>query len=60
MKNENLDLNLPVFSGKLLEPEPLSMDRYYEFVMFNWKYTVDREAAWEWKKKIAVDVPFKL
>ena len=54
-------LKLPIIKDeRFSEPPVLSMDEYYEFVMFNWKYCCDREAIREWKKLTAVDVPFVL
>ena len=54
-------LNLPVFKKPMLEPKPLSMDQYFKFVMFNIKnIEVDKKFHTEWKKKTAVNVPFKL
>ena len=56
----NDDLKFPIIKGPMPEPNILSMDEYLEFVQFNWENLVDREAYAEWKKSIAVDVPFKL
>ena len=53
------DLNLPVFKGRGSNPVILSMDEYVEFVQFNIENIFDRESYWEWKKAMAVDVPFK-
>ena len=54
------DLNLPIIKGSGGEPPVLSMDEYVQFVQFNIENTFDQESHWEWKKLMAVDVPFKL
>ncbi len=54
------DLNLPIIKGSGGEPPVLSMDEYVQFVRFNIENTFDRGSYWEWKKLMAVDVPFKL
>ncbi len=54
------DLNLPIIKGSQREPRVLSMDEYDDFVQFNLENFFDREAYWEWKKLIAVDVPFRI
>ena len=53
------NLNLPIIKGPTGEPPILSMDQYVEFIRFNLENTFDRESYWEWKKTMAVDVPFK-
>lgn len=58
-KNSHMDkLNLPIIKQAIAEPRSLSMGEYLEFVNFNLKYTVDREASRNWKKKLFVDVRF--
>ncbi len=54
------DLNLPVIKGPQNDPRVLSMDEYVDFVQFNMENFFDREAYWEWKKILAVDVPFRI
>ncbi|MFC2149397.1 hypothetical protein ACFLQ8_01725 [Candidatus Auribacterota bacterium] len=54
------DLNLPIIKGPGPKPKILSMDDYARFVLLNLKYTVDINAAREWKKKASVNVPFRL
>lgn len=54
------DLNLPIIQGLASRPVVLSMDDYVEFVQFNLENFSDRESHWEWKKLMAVDVPFRL
>jgi hypothetical protein len=54
----DLSLKFPIIRGPLPKKRVLSMDEYLEFVQFNLKYTVDKKAAREWKKLLAVDVPF--
>ncbi|MBF0216336.1 MAG: hypothetical protein HQL30_05000 [Candidatus Omnitrophica bacterium] len=51
-------LNFPVIKGLKPNKKILSMDEYLEFVTFNLKYTVDREAVRRWKRKLRVNVPF--
>ncbi len=55
------DLNLPIIKDHNPLPDRIfSMEEYLEFVQFNWDNVVDKEAYREWKKIIAVDVPFRL
>lgn len=55
------DLNLPNTSGATPQPDRiLSMEEYLEFVQFNLENLFDKEAYLQWKKIIAVNVPFKL
>ena len=54
------DLNLPIIKGPQCEPRVLSMEEYIDFVQFNLEIFFDKEAYWEWKKLMAVDVPFIL
>jgi hypothetical protein len=55
------DLNLPVIKDYVPPPDRiLSMDEYVEFVQFNLENTFDKESYWEWKKIMAVDVPFHI
>ena len=59
MKNQ--DLNLPIIKDYVPPPDRiLSMDEYIEFCQFNWENLVDKEAYWEQKKIMAVDVPFRI
>lgn len=54
-------LKLPNFNGMISEPPILSMDEYFKFVMFNIKnIKIDKKNDSEWRKKLAVKVPFKL
>ncbi len=54
-------LKLPNFNGMISEPPILSMDEYFKFVMFNIKNSkIDKKSDSEWRKKMAVSVPFKL
>ena len=54
------DLNLSIIKGPQREPRVLSMDEYVDFVQFNLENFFDKEAYWEWKKIMAVDVPFRI
>ena len=61
MKFSGKKLKLPNLKGMISEPPILSMDEYFKFVMFNIKnIKTDKEFDSEWRKKIAVKVPFKL
>ena len=51
-------LNLPIMRGKGPEAKWLSMDDYLKFVNLHLRYTFDRETNEQWKKMLAVDVPF--
>lgn len=53
-------LNLPQIKLPNLKTKPFSMDEYFEFVIFNLKYTVDIEAGRRQKKAAFVNVPFVL
>jgi hypothetical protein len=53
-------IKLPVIKGPLPGPPVLSMDDYYKFVEFHWKYTFDKKADAEWRKKARVNVPFSI
>jgi hypothetical protein len=53
-------LNLPIIKGALKEPRTLSMDEYLEFVQFNLRHAFDKRAYAQWKKMLAVNVPFSL
>ena len=53
-------LKLPIIRGETLKKKVLSMDEYYEFVLFNLKYAFDRKAYREWKKMSVVHAPFVL
>lgn len=54
------ELKLPVISGPLPGPPVLSMDEYYKFVESHLKYTFDKKADAEWRKKARVNVPFSI
>lgn len=55
------DLNLPIITGPMKEPKPLSMDEYLEFVEFNLKHIpFDRKAYAKEKKLLSVNVPFRI
>ena len=51
-------LNLPIICGSVPEAKWLSMDDYLKFVNLNLKYTFDRKANQQWKKLLAVNIPF--
>lgn len=53
-------LKLPIIRGPMPEKKILSMDDYLEFVVFNLKYAFNEAANREWKKMLAVDVPFSI
>lgn len=53
-------LKLPIIRGPMPEKKCLSMDDYLEFVQFQLKYTFNEAANREWKKMLAVDVPFSI
>ncbi len=53
-------LNLPIIKEPIPERKSLLMDEYLEFVNFNLKYTVDRQASRNWKKTLFVNVSFRL
>lgn len=53
-------LKFPVISGIAPRKKCLSMDDYLKFVIFNLKYTFNRKAYDQMKKKIIVDIPFSL
>jgi len=53
-------LNLPKIKLPVSKPRPLSMDEYLEFVIFNLKYTVDKDSSRKQKKALFVNVPFHL
>lgn len=44
----------------ILEPKTLSMDEYLRFVNFNITYTLNIKAYRQWKRMLAVNVPFRL
>lgn len=54
------DLKLPDFCDIPAEPKRLSMDEYYEFVMFNLSNAVDIERHRREKRQERYPVPFKL
>ena len=54
------DLKFPIITGPQREPPVLSMEEYIDFVQFNLENTFDKEAYWELKKIMAIDVPFKI
>ena len=53
-------LNLPVIRESLPEAKWLSMDDYLKFVNLHLKYTFDRKANRQWKKMLAVNIPFSM
>jgi hypothetical protein len=53
-------LKLPIIRGPMPEKKCLSMDDYLKFVNFNLKYTFNEVANKEWKKMLAVNVPFSI
>ena len=53
-------LNLPIIKGALKEARTLSMDEYLELVQFNLRHAFDKRAYAQWKKILAVNVPFSL
>ena len=53
-------LNLPIIKGPLPEAKWLSMDDYLRFVNLHLKYTFDRKTNRQWKKTLAVDIPFSI
>jgi len=55
------DLKLPVIKNYVAPPAKiLSIDEYIQFCQFNLEHTFDKEAYYEWKEIIAVDVPFQI
>ena len=53
-------LRLPIIKGPLREKRVLSMDEYLKFVEFNLRHAFDRKTYSKWKKKLAVNVPFRI
>lgn len=51
-------LRLPIIHKRFSRAKALSMDEYLKFVHFNLKHTFDKKAYAEWKKILAVNVPF--
>jgi hypothetical protein len=54
------DFTLPVIKKTNSGKRILSMEEYLKFVEFNIKYTLDKKSHWKWKKKLAVNVPFRI
>ena len=58
------DLKFPIYKDPQPEPPILSMDEYIDFCQFHLDIKrengFDKEAYWEQKKLMAVDVPFRL
>ncbi len=54
MKN----LNLSIIRRAMPDDKWLSMDDYLKFVNLHLKYTFNRKANQQWKKLLAVNVPF--
>jgi hypothetical protein len=53
-------LKLPIIRKSKPSSKWLPMDEYLNFVSFNLRYTYNRKASRQWKKLLAVDVPFSL
>ena len=53
-------LKFPVICGPMPEKKWLPMDDYLKFVEFHLKYTFNEAADREWKKMLAVAVPFHI
>jgi len=51
-------LKFPVIKGRVPVPRVLSMNDYLRFVLFNIKYTLDKEVYRNQKKVSGVNVPF--
>lgn len=51
-------LKLPVIQKLIPEPKWLSMDDYLKFVYLNLTSSFDRKSSRQWKRKLAVKVPF--
>jgi hypothetical protein len=51
-------LKFPIIRGPMPKKKWLSMDDYLRFVEFNLKNTFIATASREWKRMMAVDVPF--
>lgn len=51
-------LKLPVSRKTLPEPKYLSMDDYLKFVNLNLRHTIKRGSLRQWKKRLAVNIPF--
>ena len=51
-------LKFPIIQETLPEAKWLSMDDYLKFVNLHLKYTFDRKANQQWKKLLAVNIPF--
>lgn len=55
------DLKLPKIKDISVSPDRiLSMEQYLEFAQFNLENFFDKESYIQWKKVIAVNVPFKI
>ena len=54
------ELNFPIVKEVALDKKILSMDEYLQFVQFNLKHTFDAKSYAEWKKLLAVNVPFSI
>lgn len=53
-------LSLPIIRGSLPEAKSLSMDDYLKFVLLHLRYTFNRKVYRQWKKMLAVNVPFSI
>ncbi|MCX5751706.1 MAG: hypothetical protein NT099_08625 [Candidatus Saganbacteria bacterium] len=53
-------LKLPIIRGPMPEKKSLSMDDYLKFVSFHLKHAFHGATNREWKKRLAVDVPFSI
>ena len=61
MKINKNELKLPNLNEMISESPILSMDEYFKFVIFNIKnIKIDKKSDSEWRKKMAVKIPFKL
>ncbi len=54
------DLKFPIIKNIKSDKKILSMDEYLMFVQFNLKNTFDKKSYVEWKRILAVDVPFSI
>ncbi len=51
-------LRFPVIKNVPSVPKTLSMDNYLKFVQFNLKHAFNKKAYSQWKRMLAVNVPF--
>lgn len=54
------NLNLPIIRRTMPDDKWLSMDDYLRFVHLHLKYTFNKEAYNQWKKMLAVNIPFSI